>query len=995
MSSRRKRDKSSATSSPFNIDQPAKRVTRSSVRIRQHQEQIQAEASSSLPSGTTSSSSSPIKREKPPPKPSKMSRQQPIVIDDSEEEEEESFFTGSDGEDIEVDDNMQAAISASIQDQIDNHTSAKQVNMNSLPSPAPTADVSSGREGWKNDVSVSKLTWGVEGPIEGYAGMLATIKREEDDSILFKLEYEDLDGREVKFTVNIVFHGITTYPASYKLLIFSSDDPPRRASTTFSRFTDVYDQDIPFLLRSLLSSLQGDDEATGGFPPAFDEIEYGEEDMIDPWAENGPGRGLETAKGSQVDLGAGWIQLKDHFEQAKKWGYRPGLTQVSDFWLRTAFGLDWKTADMVGMDEEESRQVFQHNKMPKMVGKAEKGDPVAKGCEQNLPLVAFHWILRRFMEAPQYCLNCGLEVQIPCLRPYVCDKPLCLYGFMSLGLGPSVEHTITTHPGVVDILLSFAYCAASSGTTNRMELPLHLHIEVPADFGIPAPQLLDELPAADQRRALAWLIGKLPRVSEIKATLDSGGKLKSIEAPPGAIGVLRWVIGSCRAYLKETKPGEGVQDIKPSKEYSVVTNFKQFTFVVGSPEQETNFKNEIEMAQKADKNCQQYPSLLAFHGSPAERWHNILRTGLDFTETLNGRAFGNGVYFASDSATSMGTYAREIHFVRPNADYTVSKATALVEIVNMPHTFVSQNPYYVVSITKQIKPFLLLVQGTEQKENPEDDQKGLGKSVECTGNLFIHDPTLKVSPKMNFGPLKVRMPEKLKRTKFKDNDPDDKTDRDILHPPANSSKAAKCNENGFNPSPQSRYEGLELLPPPSETSTVANKSLGKEFKALISAQEEGGLPFYINPDTDSLYCWLLELHTFPPDSHLYKELKQRKVQSIIVELRFPSSFPHSPPFMRILHPRMLPFMQGGGGNVTGGGSICNELMTATGWNPAFVTEAVVREVMTNLTEATPPARLDPREWNTPYNMREAVDAYKRVAKAHGWEVPKDFDRLAL
>lgn len=43
---------------------------------------------------------------------------------------------------------------------------------------------------------------------------------------------------------------------------------------------------------------------------------------------------------------------------------------------------------------------------------------------------------------------------------------------MSLGLGPSVEHVIRTQPGVVDLLLSFAYSAASS--TTRMDLPLEL-----------------------------------------------------------------------------------------------------------------------------------------------------------------------------------------------------------------------------------------------------------------------------------------------------------------------------------------------------------------------------------------------------------------------------------------------------------------------------------------------------------------------------------------
>lgn len=94
----------------------------------------------------------------------------------------------------------------------------------------------------------------------------------------------------------------------------------------------------------------------------------------------------------------------------------------------------------------------------------------------------------------------------------------------------------------------------------------------------------------------------------------------------------------------------------------------------------------------------------------------------------------------------------------------------------------------------------------------------------------------------------------------------------------------------------------------------------------------------------SLYCWTLELFDFA-DSQLKKDMKTHKISSIIAEIRFPAGFPHSPPFMRILHPRCLPFTQGGGGNITGGGSVCNEILTASGWNPAFCIEAIVRDIM--------------------------------------------------
>lgn len=125
----------------------------------------------------------------------------------------------------------------------------------------------------------------------------------------------------------------------------------------------------------------------------------------------------------------------------------------------------------------------------------------------------------------------------------------------------------------------------------------------------------------DKPAALAELLERIPSVKEIKSKLESGARLQDVGAPPGAITALRWVVGSCRAYLKETKPGQGVVNdltMKPNRYagYGSTTadQVRQFTFVVGSPEQENCFKAEIKAAQKADKNCVAYPTMLAFHG---------------------------------------------------------------------------------------------------------------------------------------------------------------------------------------------------------------------------------------------------------------------------------------------------------------------------------------------------------------------------------------------
>ena len=83
------------------------------------------------------------------------------------------------------------------------------------------------------------------------------------------------------------------------------------------------------------------------------------------------------------------------------------------------------------------------------------------------------------------------------------------------------------------------------------------------------------------------------------------------------------------------------------------------------------------------------------------------------------------------------------------------------------------------------------------------------------------------------------MPDKYTKYEFFDEEPDDADDARFLPSPVR-----------FTPSPQSRFQRLELMPPPSATSTMATRALQKEFKAVVKAQKDGELPFYIDPDTD-------------------------------------------------------------------------------------------------------------------------------------------------
>lgn len=110
------------------------------------------------------------------------------------------------------------------------------------------------------------------------------------------------------------------------------------------------------------------------------------------------------------------------------------ITFPRSFQLRTTYPLNWDTADKFGMDVMAAERIFQNQEAPVNEGSPpDRNDPIERGWQANLPLCAFYWVCRRFVGAPRYCLNCGESVKVVGRRPYVCDKPLCLYGMMSLG----------------------------------------------------------------------------------------------------------------------------------------------------------------------------------------------------------------------------------------------------------------------------------------------------------------------------------------------------------------------------------------------------------------------------------------------------------------------------------------------------------------------------------------------------------------------------------
>ncbi|KZW01474.1 hypothetical protein EXIGLDRAFT_717897 [Exidia glandulosa HHB12029] len=531
----------------------------------------------------------------------------------------------------------------------------------------------------------------------------------------------------------------------------------------------------------------------------------------------------------------------------------------------------------------------------------------------------------------------------------------------------------------------------------------------------------DMMPLEYQRASVVQLLDLLPSIADMKKYLDKArgkGRVRLAKMDPtiptAAWSVLRWTVASCTAYLEEILDEDDMV-------HGIDRTWRQFRFSVGAPDAEARFKANVEAAVKEDKNAKKYPSLYAFHGSPLRNWHSIIREGLQLRTPLHGRAYGHGVYFAKDGSVSMGSYAVRGSSKWKNSAMCPTSCVALAEIVNLPGKFVSNNPYFVVAETSWIITRYLLV--STAGYSPQT--YGLPAQPD-TSNLAARPPRhyVKLDPAhpITLSNKAVQIPEhqqklqrlvemRRKEQKELEYDGDDQAvfaAEDITPPqtskPTPSAKSQKAparnqgpdwahNEAWVNP------DTYRLLPPPTDATSSSTMAVQRELRSMLKEQQSADrlaeLGWYMPESlmSDNLFQWMVEMHSFDPELPLAKDMKDKGVNSLLFEIRFPSAFPHSPPFFRIIKPRLLPFIQGGGGHVTGGGSICMDLLVADGWLPSYSISAILLQIKLAISNLDPrPARLA-QNWNVPYDIAEALEGYKRAARTHNWTIPAGVEKL--
>ncbi|KAK6507399.1 hypothetical protein TWF481_005832 [Arthrobotrys musiformis] len=853
---------------------------------------------------------------------------------------------------------------------------------------------------------------------------------------------------------------------------------------------------------------------------------------------------------------------------------------------RVAYGFDWDGAEMFYEDFQgrERTDTIDDKYYQKDEDSTTNLAPVVQGDtlqsirkshdDISFPLVAMQYMLRHFVRCTEFCLVCHnkIEANFEALKPYVCSKPLCLYQYMALGFGPSMEYEILDQPSVIDLLISFCWVSATQGklsefptglnltvpkpgylpytgifdrvlgeltitgiegdskrlntgdwivltalvgsesihcrvvdgayfpkarlavTTNNLnsvfhpEFPNTTEMKFEVLFGV-YDQNFDELADSFQRNSIVQMLDTLPSVNEMREWLivnTKVGEEASLKTwrnriSPSALLLLRWVVASNRSCIVQidqtpddpltadqaATPPDVASVMEETKEKRKITigeervhgmdGWIQFRFAMGAPDKEQRFVNEVRTAVAS--NGLTYPTIFAFHGSPIQNWHSIIREGLHFRETAHGRAYGNGVYHSLDASVSLGYTNGYRSFTNSStgsgqrwwskSHLCIASAMCLNEVVNLPDKFVSKSPHLVVDNVDWIQTRYLFVQTGRAPVVPS--HKPPAQTLPAPSRALLQDPSMtprgimhaslvipetastvrarsgntqiisrpKPSPakKSKLGTKIKGIVRGLGQGSLTKGDDDgysscetDQEDRDILNIDEkaklngknNSQKgkekqvAKKEHPNAFIPGGLD-ITSFQLLAEPAYASPLATKRINQELKNLIKTQESHDLEdlgWYINHEhVENVYQWIVELHSFEPTLPLAKDMIKHKVNSIVMEVRFGKEFPMSPPFFRIIRPRFLPFMRGGGGHVTAGGALCMELLTNSGWSAVSSLESVLLQIRLALCSLEPnPARLE-GGGNSSYTPGEARDAFIRACRTHGWQVPPDFHSI--
>jgi hypothetical protein len=247
-----------------------------------------------------------------------------------------------------------------------------------------------------------------------------------------------------------------------------------------------------------------------------------------------------------------------------------------------------------------------------------------------------------FLDLQDHCCIYGKAIH-PGLKPTTCDEGLCAFQAQQIGIGMSVCQELSRDLRVADLLVSSLSAAIGTKYYNPR-----------------VPVLADAV--------VLSTLDKLPPMNVLSQSCSSDVNLSVATGSESAMQILRWVLLSNRSHLIS---------LPASLRLKQFAGTEQFMTLLSSPEREEVF-NDLKG---------RFGSMYLWHGSGAENWHSILRTGLkNFSNTdlmKCGACYGSGIYFARSSGTSLG-YVTISETRYRNSKQKQLSLIAICEVIKLP-----------------------------------------------------------------------------------------------------------------------------------------------------------------------------------------------------------------------------------------------------------------------------------------------------------------------